>query len=174
MISTQENNCISDFSTHIVAVVRSLSHVQLFATPWTAVFQASPSFTISQSLLKLMSSVLVMPSNHLILSCLITLKFCCTFNSGIATNPFYDSRLHISSKGLYKSYEPPPTPCYPSSMPWPRFPRKSTCKQEVAYEAMLGLKNTIYMSSHLQQNIIFNVTTLFLSSLALAFCLAWW
>ena len=37
------------------------------ATPWTAARQASPSFTISWSLLKLMSIELVMPSNHLIL-----------------------------------------------------------------------------------------------------------
>ena len=37
------------------------------ATPWTAAHQASLSFTISQSLLKLMSTELVMPSNHLIL-----------------------------------------------------------------------------------------------------------
>ena len=44
-----------------------LSHVQLFATPWTAARQASLSITSSQSLLKLMSSELVMPSNHLIL-----------------------------------------------------------------------------------------------------------
>ena len=40
---------------HIVAVVvQSLSHVQLFATPWTAVRQASLSLSISQSLPKLM------------------------------------------------------------------------------------------------------------------------
>ena len=47
--------------------VQLLSHVQLFATPWTAARQASLFFTISQSLLKLMSIELVMPSNHLIL-----------------------------------------------------------------------------------------------------------
>ena len=46
--------------------VQSLSHVQLFVTPWTAESQASPSFTISLSLLKLMSIKSVMPSNHLI------------------------------------------------------------------------------------------------------------
>ena len=46
-----------------------LSHVQLFATLWTAVSQASLSFTISQNLLKFMSIVFVMPSNHLILCC---------------------------------------------------------------------------------------------------------
>ena len=47
--------------------VQSLSCVQLFATPWTAVCQASLSITNSQSLLKLMCIELVMPSNHLIL-----------------------------------------------------------------------------------------------------------
>ena len=45
--------------------VQSLSHVQLFATRWTAACQASLSITSSWSLLKLMSVVLVMPSNHL-------------------------------------------------------------------------------------------------------------
>ena len=47
----------------VVVVVQSLSCVQLFATPWTAACQASLSFTISRSLLKLMSIELVMPSN---------------------------------------------------------------------------------------------------------------
>ena len=46
-----------------------LSHVQLFANPWTAALQGSLSFTNSQSLLKLMSIESVMPSNHLILCC---------------------------------------------------------------------------------------------------------
>ena len=45
---------------------RSVS-VQLFETPWTVVHQASLSFTVSQSLLKLMSIESVIPSNHLIL-----------------------------------------------------------------------------------------------------------
>ena len=48
-------------------VVQSLGCVQLFVTSWTAARQASLSFTISQSLLKLMSIGLMMPSNHLIL-----------------------------------------------------------------------------------------------------------
>ena len=50
-----------------LVVVRSLSRVQLFVIPWTAAHQASLSFTIYQSLLKLMSIESVMPSNHLIL-----------------------------------------------------------------------------------------------------------
>ena len=44
-----------------------LSHVRLFATPWTASRQASLSITNSCSLLELMSIELVMPSNHLLL-----------------------------------------------------------------------------------------------------------
>ena len=55
--------------THIYQFnsVQSLSHVQLFGTPWTAALQASLSITNSRSLPKLMSIELVMPSNHLIL-----------------------------------------------------------------------------------------------------------
>ena len=52
-----------------VSSVQLLSRVQLFATPRTAACQASLSITNSQSLLKLMSIELVMPSNHLILCC---------------------------------------------------------------------------------------------------------
>ena len=47
--------------------VQLLSHVQLFPTPWTATHQASFSFTISRSQLKLMSIEWVMPSNYLML-----------------------------------------------------------------------------------------------------------
>ena len=54
---------------HIVDVVESLSRVQLFMTPWTAVHQASLSITISLSFLKLVSTESVMPSNYLILCC---------------------------------------------------------------------------------------------------------
>ena len=50
-----------------VTSVQSLSHVRLFATPWTAARQASLSITNSWSLLKFMSIELVMPSNRLIL-----------------------------------------------------------------------------------------------------------
>ena len=53
--------------------VQSLSHVRFFATSWTAARQASLSITNSQSWLKLMSIKLVMPSNHLILCCLLLL-----------------------------------------------------------------------------------------------------
>ena len=55
------------WSSFPVIRVQSLSRFQLFATLWTAVHQASLSFTISRSLLKLMSTESVMPSNHLVL-----------------------------------------------------------------------------------------------------------
>ena len=50
-----------------LVVVHSLSHVRIFVTPWMTGCQASLSFIISWSLLKLMSDELVMPSNHLVL-----------------------------------------------------------------------------------------------------------
>ena len=52
---------------NIVVVVPLLSHVLLFATPWAAARQASLCLTISQSLLKLTSIELEMPSKHLVL-----------------------------------------------------------------------------------------------------------
>ena len=53
----------------VVVAVQLLSCVQLFVTPWAAAHQAFLSFTISQSLLKVIAIELVMPSNHLILCC---------------------------------------------------------------------------------------------------------
>ena len=49
------------------AVARSVSRARLSATPWTAARQASLSFTISRSLLRLTSIQSLMPSHHLIL-----------------------------------------------------------------------------------------------------------
>ena len=57
--------CVCQF-TWFSSVAQSLSHVWLFATPWTAARQASLSITNSQSLPKLMSIESVMPFNHLI------------------------------------------------------------------------------------------------------------
>ena len=53
--------------------VQSLSHVRLFATPWIAARQASLFITIFRSSLRLTSIESVMPSTHLILSCLLLL-----------------------------------------------------------------------------------------------------
>ena len=54
-----------------IVAVQSLSHFWLFSAPWTAAHEASLSFTISQGLLKVMSIELMMPSNYLILCCLL-------------------------------------------------------------------------------------------------------
>ena len=51
----------------LLLLIQSLSRVQLFSIPWTVAQQASMSFTISQSLFRLMFIESVMPSNHLIL-----------------------------------------------------------------------------------------------------------
>ena len=58
--SNEKRKRVMEFSS-----VQSLSRVRLFATPWTAEHQTPLSITNSQSLLKLMSIVSVMPSNHL-------------------------------------------------------------------------------------------------------------
>ena len=61
---------LSNCSSYSIQFSRSVVSNRLFVTPWTAVRQASPSFTnFSRSLLKLMSIELVMPPSHLILSC---------------------------------------------------------------------------------------------------------
>ena len=56
-----------NLSRILTVVVQSLSRVWFFATPWTTAHQASLSFTVSRSLLKLMSIESVMPSNNFIL-----------------------------------------------------------------------------------------------------------
>ena len=63
---SKQSQCFCTQKKHFVSV-QLLSHVQLFATPWTVAHQASLSITNFRSLHKLMSIKLVMPSNHLIL-----------------------------------------------------------------------------------------------------------
>ena len=65
--SAHFTNYLSKFQRDFVVFLQSLSHVRLFATPWTAARQASLSFTNSWSLLKFMSVESLMPSNHLTL-----------------------------------------------------------------------------------------------------------
>ena len=60
-------SCVQLFAALVVA--QSHSHIWLFANPWTVAHQASLSFAISRSLLKLMSIESMMPSNHLVLCC---------------------------------------------------------------------------------------------------------
>ena len=61
--------CIIKIETYHNQSAQLLSHVRLFATPWTAAIQASLSITKSRSLLKLISIEWVMLSNHLTLCC---------------------------------------------------------------------------------------------------------
>ena len=77
---TEVLNCISLIMSDVehlfmglFSSVQSLSHVQHFVTPWTAARQASLSITNFQNLPKLMFTESVMPSNHLILCCLLLL-----------------------------------------------------------------------------------------------------
>ena len=75
-----------------VVVVQLLSHVRIFVTPWTEARQASLSFTISHSLLKLMSIELVMPSKHLVLCHPLLLLPSIFFSIRVFSN---ESALHI-------------------------------------------------------------------------------
>ena len=78
-------------SSHFSSV-QSLSHVWLFATPWTAACQASLSITNSRSLPKLMSIESVMSSSLLILCCPLLLLPSILPSTGVFSN---DSALHI-------------------------------------------------------------------------------
>ena len=123
----------------LISSVQSLSHVRLFATPWTAARQASLSITNSQSLLKLMSIESVMPSNHPILCCSLHLPpsiflsirvFSCelvlpirwpkywSFNSSISCSSEYSEliffRIDWSPCSLMDSQESSPTPQFKS------------------------------------------------------------
>ena len=72
--------------------IQLLSHVQLFATPWTAACQASLSITNSWSVFKPMSFESMMPSNHLILYCPLLLLPSIFPSIRVFTN---ESVLHI-------------------------------------------------------------------------------
>ncbi|XP_055260675.1 uncharacterized protein LOC129542383 [Moschus berezovskii] len=98
-----------EVGAHQPCSVQSLSRVQLFLTPWTTAHEASLSFTISRSLLKLRSTESVMPSNHLILcrpllhglggqgssgpSCLYTASLASRLNGRVVT-AFQEAQAH--------------------------------------------------------------------------------
>ena len=89
----------NDFTLHIrehrsisAIIIQSRSCLQLFATPWTAACQASLSFTISRSCLRLMSIESVMLCNHTLRLCIFALQFCSSFQN---QNP--NSKEHCNS-----------------------------------------------------------------------------
>ena len=93
-------------SREITSSVQSLSHVQLFVTLWTAACQDSLSITNSWSLHKLMSIESVMPSNHLILYCLLLLLPSIFLSIRVFSN---ESVLHIRWP-MYWSFSPSISP----------------------------------------------------------------
>ena len=90
-----------------VAIVQLPGQVRLFVTAWTAARQASLSCTISRSLLKLMTTELMMPSNHLILCRLLLLPSIFpsirVFSNGLA--------LRIKRPGSFSFSNHPPHCC---------------------------------------------------------------
>ena len=86
-----------------MVIVQSLSCVRLFAIPSTAVYQASLSFTMSRSLLKLMSIELVMLSNHLIAAISITCINSCDYHAINRPNPKHNF-FFTRQEGVIQSY----------------------------------------------------------------------
>ena len=125
----QSNVCIL---IRCLTSVQSLSHVWLFATPWTAACQASLSITNSQSPPKPMSIESVMPSKHLILCCPLLLLSSIFPSIRVFSN---ESALHIRwpkywgfsfSVSCYNEYSGlVSSPCCPrdsqESSPTPQF-----------------------------------------------------
>ena len=91
-LSHQGSPVIWDHLPNKVVVVQSLSSVRLFVIPWTAACQASLSFTISRSLLQLLSIESVMSFNHLIL-CHPLLLLPSVFPSIRVSNPCLEACL---------------------------------------------------------------------------------
>ena len=96
-------------------VVQSPSCVRLFVTAWTAALQTSLSFTISPSLLRLISIELVMPSNHLILCCPLFLLpsvfpsiriFCSESAVRISWPKYWSFSFSISPSNKYSDWFP--------------------------------------------------------------------
>ena len=104
--------------------VQSLSRVWLFATPWTAAWQASLSITNSWSLLKLMSIESVMPSNHLILCCplLLLLSIIPSISSVQFSHSAVSDSLQPHEPQQARPPCPPPTPgVHPDPCPLSRW-----------------------------------------------------
>ena len=114
-------NPLDIFQTWISSV-QSLSCVQFFVTPWTAAYQASLSITNSQSLPKLMSIELVMPSNHLILCRPLLLQPSIFRSIGV-----FSSSLYVAiDAAAVKSLQSCPTLCDTRRQPT-RLPRPWDC-----------------------------------------------
>ena len=94
------SQCFLDTSSVQFSSFQSLSHVQLFPTPWTASSQASLSFINSQSLLKLMFIELVMPSSHLILYVPFSWLQSFPASGSFPRSQFFTSSIGVSASDL--------------------------------------------------------------------------
>ena len=93
-----------------LCIVQSLDHVWLYATPWTTARKASVSFTISWSLLKLLSIEWVMPSNHLIFLSSCSQSFPASGSNQVVK--VLELQLQISSSNEYSGLIPFRTDCF--------------------------------------------------------------
>ena len=119
---------------------QSLCHVRLFAIPWTAAWQESVPFTISQSLLKLMSIESVMPSNHLILSRPLLLLPSVFSSIRIFSN---ESVLHTRWP-KYRSFS---FSISPSNEYWKEFIKLLKKKRSLSHETFCGITRNSFKFS---------------------------
>ena len=141
----EENNERNKFLVRcFISSVQSLSHVQLFVTPWTAACQAFLSITNSWSLLKLMSIESVMSSSHLIL-CHPLLLLPSIFPSiSVFSN---ESILHIRWP-KYCSFSFSISPSKEYSSPW--CPRDSQVfSNTIQKHQFFGTQLSLWSSSHI-------------------------
>ena len=93
---------------NLVVLTQSLSHVQLFVTPWTAARQAPLSSSICQNMLKFISIESVMLSNHLILCCPLLLPSIFpsikVFSNELASHIGWPKYWNIETKTKYWSF----------------------------------------------------------------------
>ena len=147
---------LSHWGSPSLFIVQSLSCVRLCASPWTVARQASPCFTISQSLLKLMSIELVMSSNYLILCHpLLLLLQSCPASGSFPMSQLFASPFILSAKDSERVCgEWIDSPASLGLCPTVTYPM--TClldallKLQTTPNALLFFSLLYFLSSHLQ------------------------
>ena len=121
----------------LLIVVQSLSHVQLFATPWTAACQASLSITNSRSVPKFMSIESAMPFN-----CLILCRPLLLLPSTLSQHQFSCSVTSDSLRPHEQQHTRPPCPSptpgvYPNSCPLSRWCHPTISSSVIPFSSCL-------------------------------------
>ena len=148
-VSSNQEIEIDEFFSHLsfearhlkFVVVQLLSRVWLFVTPQTAACQASLSFTIPGSILKLLSTELMIPSNHVILSDLLLLMLSIFPSIRVLSN---ESDLHIKCQSTGASASASVLP--KNSQGW--FPFGLTCLISLKSKGLSAVFSSTTVQKH--------------------------